>query len=152
MTYLCPATSDTAARDSVFSSGGEMCPRRNATRQNQRSLASVAAPHHSDLLLFSAETSSFDSAFSSLIINLILIPVPGHFFMPSTSLRLELVYAGFVGPKVFTVHEPGDTRGLKAKTHFTSQERGGSENRVRSRAAVVITSVAPGALLKRYVA
>ena len=88
MTCLIPTTSDIISRDSLFSSGGESCPRPNATRQNQRSLASVAAPHHSDLLLFSAETPSFGCDFPSLIIGLILITVPGHFFMPSTPLRL----------------------------------------------------------------
>lgn len=86
--YLCPATSDTYSRDLVFSSGGEMCPRRNATRQNQRSLASVAAPHHSDPLLLSAKILILDFVFPPLIIDLILITVSGPFFMPSTSLRL----------------------------------------------------------------
>jgi hypothetical protein len=35
------------------------------TTENQRSLASVAAPHHSDLLLLSAETPSFGCDFPS---------------------------------------------------------------------------------------
>ncbi|KAF4765134.1 hypothetical protein N7455_004948 [Penicillium solitum] len=88
MAHLIPTTSDTVSRDLLFSSGGETCPRRNATRQNQRSLASVAAPHQSDLLLLSAETPSFGCDFPSLIFGLVLITIPGHFFMPSTPLRL----------------------------------------------------------------
>lgn len=44
------------------------------------------------------------------------------------------------------------TRGLSTIRSFESQERGGFENRARSRPAVLISSVAPGALFKRYVA
>jgi hypothetical protein len=45
-----------------------------------------------------------------------------------------------------------ETRGNISDKCSADQERGGSENRARSRAAVLLTSVAPGALLQRYVA
>ncbi|KAJ6043501.1 hypothetical protein N7499_005928 [Penicillium canescens] len=72
--------------------------------------------------------------------------------MPSVLLRLESVCSGFVESKAFTTYKSGGTRGPVLKLPLASQERGDFENSARSRAAVLITGVGSGALLKRYVA
>lgn len=158
--------SDETPRDLLFSSGGEFALAGNA-----------AEPRHSLLLLHPIIAIC---CFCLLKPPLSLcLPIPNHSssidYDPSILLYAvrpsatrypvltasssisprppESVCAGFVGPKAFLeAYNTGDTRGLGFEQIPASQERGGFENRARSRAAVLITGVAPGALLKRYVA
>ncbi|KAJ5327520.1 uncharacterized protein N7506_010622 [Penicillium brevicompactum] len=155
--------SDETPRDLLFSSGGEFALAGNA-----------AEPRHSLLLLHPIIAIC---CFCLLKPPLSLcLPIPNHSssidYDPSILLYAvrpsatrypvltasssisprppESVCAGFVGPKAFLeAYNTGDTRGLGFEQIPASQERGGFENRARSRAAVLITGVAPGALLKR---